>query len=298
MSLRRIFLAAFVALPLAACNFSSDETPVPGASEQAIGTKDTAHGQQSVAITRVDLRSTPALWGNVSSQGLNARALALSADEEFVPLRTIVSEDGLVHTRAQQTYQGLPIWGEQITSTSNKQGRIVRMHGNLIQGIGNAQLDLTPAFGPEQALVDMKLLHSAGRGGLDMEYENESSELVIYLHNGRPVLSYAVSFFADSVEGGEPTRPTFLIDAQSGDVLLQFEGLTTAEIGTGPGGNQKTGQYEYGTDFGFNNVTQSGSTCTMNNTNVKTVNLNHSTSGSTAYSYTCPRNTVKTINGA
>jgi vibriolysin len=36
----------------------------------------------------------------------------------------------------------------------------------------------------------------------------------------------------------------------------------------------------------------------MNNTNVKTVNLNHGTSGTTAFSYTCPENTVKTINGA
>ena len=38
----------------------------------------------------------------------------------------------------------------------------------------------------------------------------------------------------------------------------------------------------------------------MNSTNVKTVNLNHSTSNtsSTAFSYTCPRNTTKAINGA
>jgi vibriolysin len=36
----------------------------------------------------------------------------------------------------------------------------------------------------------------------------------------------------------------------------------------------------------------------MSSTDVKTVNLNHSTSGSTAYSYTCPENTHKTINGA
>jgi Zn-dependent metalloprotease len=44
---------------------------------------------------------------------------------------------------------------------------------------------------------------------------------------------------------------------------------------------------------------QSGTTCTMNNAAVKTVNLNGSTGTSTtAYAYTCPRNTYKTINGA
>jgi vibriolysin len=52
-------------------------------------------------------------------------------------------------------------------------------------------------------------------------------------------------------------------------------------------------------------VTQSGTTCTMNNTNVRAVNLNNwvspnpdGTGGiTTAYTYTCPRNTFKTVNG-
>lgn len=88
------------------------------------------------------------------------------------------------------------------------------------------------------------------------------------------------------------------MDANTGEIIKQWEGLTHALVGTGPGGNEKTGQYEYGTDFGYLDVSQSGNTCTMNNANVKTVNLNGSTSGSSAYSYNCPRNTVKQINGA
>ena len=69
-------------------------------------------------------------------------------------------------------------------------------------------------------------------------------------------------------------------------------------MGTGPGGNLKTGQYEYGTDYGYLDVEVNGTTCTMNNPNVKTVNLNHGTTGSTAYSYASSRNTFKYINGA
>src|SRR3546814_132142 len=104
--------------------------------------------------------------------------------------------------------------------------------------------------------------------------------------------------FADSANGGSPTRPVVIIDARSGRILRQYDNLQNAEIGTGPGGNQKTGQYEYGTDYGYLDVAQGGSTCTMDNSVVKTVNLNHGTSGSTAFSYSCPRNTVKSINGA
>jgi vibriolysin len=89
-----------------------------------------------------------------------------------------------------------------------------------------------------------------------------------------------------------------IVDADTGRILQQFDNIQHALVGTGPGGNNKTGKYEYGTNFGFMDVTQSGTTCTMNNTNVKTVNLNGGTTGTTAFAYTCPRNTVKVINGA
>ena len=73
-------------------------------------------------------------------------------------------------------------------------------------------------------------------------------------------------------------------------------------VGTGPGGNTKTGVYEYGTDYGNLNVTVSsdGNTCTMETAQVKTIDLNHSSSNnsSVAFSYPCLRNTHKEINGA
>ena len=73
-------------------------------------------------------------------------------------------------------------------------------------------------------------------------------------------------------------------------------------LGTGPGGNSKTGMYEYGTDYGNLNVSVSsdGNTCTMETDQVKTIDLNHSSSNgsSVAFSYPCMRNTHKEINGA
>jgi Zn-dependent metalloprotease len=144
----------------------------------------------------------------------------------------------------------------------------------------------------KQIFVDQ---HSASE---KWTYENETSELVVYINkDGNAQLCYFVSFFANNKKGDNPTRPTYFIDADTMEVVHTFEGLTFAN-GTGPGGNQKIGQYSYGTDYPAFEVNQSGSTCTMNNTNVKTVNLNHGTSGTTAFSYTCPENTVKTINGA
>jgi vibriolysin len=115
------------------------------------------------------------------------------------------------------------------------------------------------------------------------------------------MLSYAVSFFIDVPGGGEPARPVFLVDAHSGQVLFEYDALTHAEIGTGPGGNEKTGRYFYdGTAEQYDklDVEVDGANCTMNNANVKTVDLNHGTTGSTPFTYLCPENTHKEINGA
>lgn len=65
------------------------------------------------------------------------------------------------------------------------------------------------------------------------------------------------------------------------------------------GGNERSGLIEYGSGgVPFLDVMQSGGTCTMQTSEVKTVNLGGGIgSYSTAYSYGCPRNTFQSING-
>ena len=160
---------------------------------------------------------------------------------------------------------------------------------NLAQDLGAAR----PALS-EQAVLQL----AKGRSAAALT-QNEQAKLYIR-QDGKGVaqLIYLVSFLTTTAKG-EPSRPHYIMDANSGEVLQRWEGLNHALTGTGPGGNQKTGQYEYGSgNRPFLDVTQSGSTCKLDSTNVTTVNLNGGTSGSTAHSFTCPRNTVKTINGA
>ncbi len=112
--------------------------------------------------------------------------------------------------------------------------------------------------------------------------------------NGPARLVYRTSYV---VNGANPSRPTAIIDANTGAVIKSWDGLTDASA-TGPGGNTKTGKYIYGTDYAALDVTQSGSTCTLVNTNVKTYNLNHGTSGGSVVSFTCPNSDTDAINGA
>ncbi|MCC7247692.1 MAG: peptidase M4 family protein, partial [Lysobacter sp.] len=225
------------------------------------------------------------------------RALGLDADSRLVLLARKDSL-GVLNHRYVQTFRGLPIFGEHVVVNEDASGNVSTLFGQKVAGLASEIPNRAVRLNQTRAL---RIAKSAGLGtdiGF-MRTANEKANLMVFVgDDGRAHRAYVVSYFADTLAGGAPTMPTVVVDADSGVVLKQWDNLQHALVGTGPGGNTKTGQYEYGTNFGKMDVTQSGTTCTMNNANVKTVNLNGGTSGTTAFSYTCPRNTVKTINGA
>jgi vibriolysin len=227
----------------------------------------------------------------------HAQALGLDADSRLFLLDR-KTDRGVRNHRYQQTFRGLPIFGEHVIVNEDSSGNVRTLFGRKVDGLASEIPAGKPRLSSSRALAIGKSAGLGNRVGF-MRTTAEKSELMIHIDdNGRARKAYVVSYFADTRKGGAPTRPTVIVDADTGGILQQFDNLQHALVGTGPGGNLKTGQYEYGTNFGFMDVTQSGTTCTMNNASVKTVNLNGGTSGTTAFAYTCPRNTVKTINGA
>ncbi|WP_343225858.1 M4 family metallopeptidase [Noviluteimonas lactosilytica] len=270
--------------------------------------------QGAFAAQRVDLQRLDATRVNqqykaaaarmgVAAQGRDRHAemLGMDVDSSLRELRTVVDKNGTKHVRYQQTFRGVPVWGEHVVVSEGKDGNVRNLFGRMVDGLAS---ELPARAAKLTAANALALGKSAGLGNRVgfMRTENEKAEQFVYVDdNDRAHLAYVVSYFADTARGGSPTRPFVIIDANSGRILKQWDGLTHALVGTGPGGNTKTGQYEFGSGglYPFLDVTQSGSTCTMNNATVKTVNLNGSTGTSTtAWAYTCPRNTTKSINGA
>lgn len=190
-------------------------------------------------------------------------------------------------TRYQQFYKGVRVWGEAITETVGKRPQ---RSGRMLVGIEqDLARDAVPTLTSEQALQQAKSLISSA-----VPPSNEQSELVVRRNEqGQAQLAYVVSFF---VGGDQPSRPHFMIEANSGELLQRWEGLTHAEA-SGPGGNAKTGQYLYGTQYGPLLVT---SNCQMNSGDVITVNLNqrYDNSSTTPFRFACPYNDYKAINGA
>ncbi|OHX12137.1 M4 family metallopeptidase [Chromobacterium sphagni] len=238
----------------------------------------------ALAAERIDLEKLG------KAQANSASAFAGVDQADLKPLRSTQFATGKVVTRFQQYYQGVPVWGEAVVE--EKQAGAVaktvgKLSGHYIAGIQSDLASSKPTLSVAQALSQAKSLKANGNPTY-----NEKADLVVRLNERNTAqLVYLVSFVVD---GKEPSRPHLIIDANSGQVLKQWEGLNHAEA-NGPGGNAKTGKYLYGTDYGPLIVT---SDCKMDSGNVATVNLNGGTSGTTPYKFACPTNTYKAINGA
>jgi vibriolysin len=254
----------------------------------------------SWAAKKVDLYKSNAngYIKQLNQNGFSAGSVfGLGQDEDIKLVRSRTDFNGITHHRYSQTYKGIPVWGMQTVISKDRSGKVVNLNGNIIQGMSVDIQDVPAGLDPQGALQKMKNEHMKKDASALWNFENETYGTYIFIdEKGKGHLAYVVSFFADT-EDGNPSQFIYFIDAKNGKVLHSFDMLRYA-VGTGPGGNQKIGYYYYGTDYPGFGVTQSGSTCTMNTTDVKSVNLNHGTSGSTAYSYTCYENTFQTINGA
>ncbi len=282
---------------------------VLAASAQA-ATRIDLHDQSVEGLNAVYARATHGVGIPALSNERHAEMLGLDAESALNTLAVVKESGGITHYRYQQTFRGVPVWGEHVVISDDKVGNLSSLFGRSVGGLAGDISTTVARISPNSAFALAKSASLGVRGG-SIQTSNESSEKMIYVDdNDTAHLVYVVSFFADRGIGllaadrkasSDPTRPFVIIDAQTGAVLKQWDGLTTSLIGTGPGGNSKTGQYQWGSggQYGYLDVSQSGSTCTMNNTDVKSVNLNGSTgSSTTAYAYTCPNNTYKAINGA
>ncbi len=225
-------------------------------------------------------------------------ALGLAVDEDLKFVRERTDFNRVTHKRFQQSLNGIPVWGMETIVSLDANGIVVNLNGDMVLDARNDIKSIPAKLDPLAALKKMKNNHKNQDLGAVWTFRNETKGTFIWLdEKDKAHLCYVVSYFADT-ECGNPSRPIFFIDVKSGKVIHSFDSLAYAYDGTGPGGNLKVGQYEYGTNYTKFGVAINGSTCTMNYADCKSVNLNHGTSGTTPYSYTCYRNTFKTINGA
>jgi vibriolysin len=267
----------------------------------------TAGAAESRPVKELALGSGIAATSTADLPTLLKSGLGLDTDAAFTVRATTTLPNNAGQTvRLDQTYRGVPVWGQQVVVQLSQSNSVAHVGGTAVFDIATTTAAPTPALAPADAMQRVKQAVSTQTSIVrTMNYENEENKLFYYLEQGGTLrLVYRVSFYTDLTDsngGLKPTRPVHFIDANTGATVHSFDNIQHTALGTGPGGNAKTGQYNFGTgSIPKIEVTQSGTTCTLNSTYVLSENLNNlvSNGSQTPFSFTCPNNTFKSINGA
>ena len=240
----------------------------------------TSFGFNAHAAEMVTIENDSLLQQSLITQSKSVAPLELG----FSEVKRVVLPNGKTKVRYQQTHFGLPVFNTSVVATLSK-NQPSQVFGSMAQGISDDLSSIAPKLNKEQAIEAALSSHRSFTVG-KKSIENKNAKLVVRLDESQTAqMVYLVDFF---VASNYPERPFFFIDAMTGEVLQKWNGLNHAKaVGTGPGGNSKTNRYEYGTDFPGFSIDKTGTTCTLENDAVKTVDLNNRTSGSSAYSYNC-----------
>ncbi|MBU2896718.1 M4 family metallopeptidase [Vibrio hepatarius] len=231
-----------------------------------------------------------------SFSGLNSQLGVDNASSFKMVKQVSLEKRGIHKVKVQQNIWGVPVWGHSLNATQSVRGGALKsVQGQYVKVTGVDRKFVKPSLNRSQALELASKDISAGLTG-NKSIANAKDNLYIYQDGDKTRLIYVVSYLLQGKR--HPSRPFTMLDAHSGEIIKRWEGIAHAEVGTGPGGNDKTGMYEYGTDYHYLDVTENGTDCVMESENVVTVDLDGATEGTTTYSYECPRNEHKAVNGA
>ena len=196
-----------------------------------------------------------------------------------------------------QYYKDIQVWGGTLVATKEQIKNVTEeeiISGSFLINIHNDLTSIEPAITKKRA-IEIGVYSVEGSTSVDRKSINIQLFAKILNQGNVAQLVYILDFYKDEPV---PSRPFFVIDSQSGKILEQWEGLTTLEgyrTASGPGGNQKTGKYYFGLDFGPLIVDNE---CNMKNKNVETYDLRNTKDEEVLYGFKCPSSPARFINGA
>lgn len=193
------------------------------------------------------------------------------------------------HTRYQLTYKGLPIWGHQIIVHKQK-GTEPLITGTKVTGIAKDLPALTPKI--SKAQVEKMILSK-----IKEPVKHTSMTQVIYLdQKNKAHLAWHLSFFTNSKD--KPiSAPQYLIDANTAEILKQWNAARFERKGQGLGGNAfplpyRQGMFQHGDalpglpSLGKFDVQIADGNCVVENDHIKVINLSNSPLGYGAFPIT------------
>jgi len=238
-----------------------------------------------------------------------SQRLRLSNQDELIEVSAKRDARGRSHRRIQQTFMGLPVHGQQITTHDNNTSGI-RISGKIARGLPNdLYFSISPLFNingltgvNDHIFLEAALAWLEDTTGTPYELWNidnvSNQRQILITDNGQSQVVRFVEFLAVT-ESAPPVRGNVLIREHDGTIIRAWNSINHVEA-TGPGGNEKTGQYFYGDEYPFLNVSESEGACLMQSDSIITIDLQNQfdLSITDPFSFDCYENTYQSINGA
>ncbi len=260
---------------------------------QAEGQGEPVRSELSSTLTTTAQESLKARNAERSLARVMASRVELGLDNQnsFLVRRIDNCEMGQTHTRTQQYYQGIKVWGGEVIAHTDVEGNALPMTAASKSGINLSVVpsldskavmslvsaDLKPlapyAYEPEVELVIYPEELNVPRSAMDRMYARDLDATAFAREVQRYVLAYHVH---TQIESMVDTRHTdYMVDAKTGEILTKWDSLRTSdEIGTGA--SQYSGSVNIHTNLNGSNHELYDVYRAMN---ISTYNLNHATSG-------------------
>ena len=142
---------------------------------------------------------------------------------EVSEMDVTVDDRGFQHTHYQQMVGDVPVFGGHAIVHLNPDGTPFTVTDDLVQGI---EVDPTPGMTAEDAIELAYMVYPKGRGTLS---EEPVVQLRVYRSRlGHDALAYMVEL--GDLDSDEPTRPMFVFDAHTGELIETWETLDTYSL--------------------------------------------------------------------
>ena len=214
----------------------------------------------------------------------NAKKKAsISAEDTLQFIKQHTDERKITHVRMQQQYAGFPVLGGYAIMHSSQQANMLLTATNHVNMNGILYRGLKEELGEPHSSFVANANHALQQFTAQFQKDVTSDATVtpmVYINAKHQAFwAYKMSILV-SRNDQIPERPTAIVDAQTLKPFVQWNDLKTARSlvnGIGFGGNQRTGQYQFGKDFPLLPITRDDdtATCYMEYSDVKVVDMAH-----------------------
>ena len=239
--------------------------------------------------------------------------LALQDGEHLQETTRITTATGSSKGKLVETYRGLPVFGQSVVIEEIDGDLTGHISRHLVGDINEDVAELTPSLSEDSALA----VAAAYWGDTLIEVIERSVETklkiyVDYQENSTDtvaILTYFLSYMKRDVEGGL-SQPTFIIDANNGDVVLAYNGLASIRRRSVRfdrydlsivGGNEKMGKNLFSDTLPALNMYMEDGMCYLMNEKVTIIDDRDWVDGMSnisSFSFPCDESFNDSVNGA